>query len=192
MNQIIKYYDEACKNAEFGWQASCWASENDQYGRFVVASSSLTENCSVLDVGCGQGDYYKFIKQRYKNINYLGIDISEEMIKSAKIKNPNGNFEKIDVLESNLEADYVFALGTFNLKTKDQLSYIKKYIEKCYESCKKRLCVCLTSELAEEKCSDIYFYNPQYIFDIAISLSSRVIINTASITDEIVLHIIKS
>lgn len=44
----------------------------------------------ILDVGCGSGRDAKYFVN--KNYEYVGLDISEGMIKIAKEKNPNANF----------------------------------------------------------------------------------------------------
>ena len=68
--EIIKFYNESCENSTSGWEASRWFSEESQYERFAIAAGFLLPECSVLDVGCGTGDFYEFIKSRYKNIKY--------------------------------------------------------------------------------------------------------------------------
>lgn len=189
MNQIIDFYNEKSKTSQCGWQAACWESESDQYERFVFSTSIMQNNISVLDVGCGYGDFYNFLKKRYKNFNYTGIDISEKIIKKAKENNSFANFECADVLDYQIQSDCVFALGTFNLKV--QSEYIEKYIKKCYELSKQKSCIILTSESTKEKCDEVYFYDPKAIFNIAYSLCNKIIVNTASIDNEIVLLMYK-
>lgn len=48
----------------------------------------------VLDVGCGYGRFYQTFKKA--GAIYHGVDFSEEMIKLARTKNPDGNFEVAD------------------------------------------------------------------------------------------------
>ena len=46
---------------------------------------------SILDVACGNGSFLKMLEQQH-TVNGYGVDISEEMIKQAQLKNPNMNF----------------------------------------------------------------------------------------------------
>lgn len=188
---IPKFYDQSCEDSKYGWQASRWQSEDDQFERFVAASISLLHsNCSILDVGCGQGDFYDFIRSRYKGIEYKGIDVSEKMITKAKEK--HGNFENKDILNFEESFDYVFALGTFNLCTSDQYEYLTKHIKKCFECCKKSLVVALTSEASEVKYErPIYYYCPRKVLDLALQVSPYISINTAVLPSEIILSIYK-
>lgn len=48
----------------------------------------------ILDIGCGTGEIVKHLPQ----VDYLGIDLSEDYIKSARKKqHPNARFQRIDM-----------------------------------------------------------------------------------------------
>lgn len=53
-------------------------------------------NQNVLDVGCGIGAYYDLLKKKAKN--YVGIDITENMVKLARKRHPEGDFRVGGVL----------------------------------------------------------------------------------------------
>jgi len=56
---------------------------------------------SVLEIGCGTGNLAKhFINS---NLNYLGLDLSNDMIKLSELKNPNGRFLQADIINYSLE-----------------------------------------------------------------------------------------
>jgi cyclopropane fatty-acyl-phospholipid synthase-like methyltransferase len=190
LENISKFYDQSCENSKHGWQASRWQSEDDQFERFVASSASLHSNCSILDVGCGQGDFYEFIRSRYKGIEYKGIDVSEKMIIKAKEK--HGNFENKDILNFNEKFDYVFALGTFNLCVENQYEYLIEHINKCFSCCKKAIAIALTSEASDIKYErPIYYYCPKKVLDLALQVSPYISINTAILPSEIILSIYK-
>src|SRR4030043_722081 len=50
----------------------------------------------ILDLGCGNGRYFEYFKN--KNLNYFGTDISEKLIEIAKKKYPGVNFQAADGL----------------------------------------------------------------------------------------------
>ena len=59
--------------------------KNDLYlGEKFFLSKTLFENCSILDIGCAQGGFYKILKSFLKSFSYTGIDNSEKMIIRAK------------------------------------------------------------------------------------------------------------
>ena len=55
--------------------------ENHRHGRLVKKVYSMIEGESVLDVGCGVGYLFPFVKGRLK---YLGVDTSKSMLSKAK------------------------------------------------------------------------------------------------------------
>lgn len=190
---VADFYDQLCEDCELGWQAAGWMSEDNQYANFVLISSIISPNSSVLDVGCGQGDLYNYIKNN--KIKYCGIDISKLMIEKAKKKNPNIKFFQKDFLKENLEEnfDYVVASGAFSFKTTNQYEYIQKCIELCYNKSNKASAVTMTSELADVKFDEpLFYYNPVRIFEIALKFTPYVIINTSSLPNELVLFMYKN
>lgn len=189
---IADFYDQLCESCEPGWQAAGWMSEENQYANFVLISSIISSNSSVLDVGCGQGDFYNYIKN--KKIKYCGIDISKLMIEKAKKKNPSINFLQKDFLEENFENfDYVVASGAFSFKTNDPYNYIEKCINLCYKKSNKATAITMTSELADVKYDEpLFYYSPVRVLEIALRSTPYVIINTSSLPNEFVLFMYKN
>jgi len=65
---------------------------------------NIQKNDRVLDLGCGNGRYMDFIKKNRGQ--YFGIDNSEELIKIAKQKYPQDNFQIGDALALPFENDF--------------------------------------------------------------------------------------
>jgi len=68
----------------------------DQDVNNVIKLSKLGKN--ILEFGCGSGYFFKKLIQKNPDINYTGIDISENQIKNAKLINPEhkDNFSVLD------------------------------------------------------------------------------------------------
>jgi len=69
--------------------------DND-WKNFLSARATLLNrycnNRSVLDVGCGTGNFLEELRQDYQVKSFVGLDISAAMIAEAKNRYPNGNF----------------------------------------------------------------------------------------------------
>ncbi len=56
--------------------------KND-WSEFELLKSRIEKGSQVLDVGCGNGRLFKFIKDQ-ADVNYTGMDNSEKLIEIAK------------------------------------------------------------------------------------------------------------
>jgi ubiquinone/menaquinone biosynthesis C-methylase UbiE len=64
----------------------------------------VNPNLPVCEIGCGPGEISTYL--RYKRINVIGIDISEEMIRVAKELNPHIDFQVGNVFALNFADNY--------------------------------------------------------------------------------------
>jgi len=58
---------------------------------------------TVLDVACGTGEHDKFLRQHYA---VDGIDLEEDYLRAARIKNPAGRYTRADMTGFDLAATY--------------------------------------------------------------------------------------
>ncbi|HMS29287.1 MAG TPA: class I SAM-dependent methyltransferase [Saprospiraceae bacterium] len=68
----------------------------------------ISEESSVLDMGCGSGWLLEFIRQIDLNTKYYGIDFNEKFIEALRIKNSNdinASFDTVD-FENELSSEY--------------------------------------------------------------------------------------
>ena len=70
-------------------------------GRFVseiyFLEKIMRHGVRILDVGCATGGLYFWLQERYKDFSYVGIDVSEPLIKRARELWPNTNFFLSDI-----------------------------------------------------------------------------------------------
>lgn len=124
-NDLTKYY----KSNDSGIVG--WSSKHSQQTRYVQLLKYVEESDTILDYGCGVGDMFGFIGGKY---NYIGIDINEGMIKLAKEKYPNGNFNEMNDAFSfeKYEYDWFLASGVFSnyISEKEVIEILKPAFEK--------------------------------------------------------------
>ena len=83
------------------------------------------QETSVLDFGCGLSHFYAYIKESgLENIQYSGLDISEEFLAVSRQKYPDNHYYQVDLLEEDSslpQFDYIIMNGIFTQKC--DLSY---------------------------------------------------------------------
>lgn len=70
--------------------------------RAVIAVASPGAR-TVLDVACGTGEHDKFLKQHYA---VDGIDLNENYLRAARVKNPAGKYTRADMTDFDLSTTY--------------------------------------------------------------------------------------
>ena len=139
IKHLKNYYEKTLKIYKSGPKAVNWKNRKTQYLRFEkICEVGNLKNKRVLDVGCGLGHLVDYLAMKNIKVNYQGIDISEEMIKSAKsnINKKNVKFYCKNILDINkndlkkLKSDYVVNCGLFTVKNNLSSSEWWKYIQK--------------------------------------------------------------
>lgn len=125
---------------------------------------------SILDFGCGKGDFYGFLKNRNIDVKYTGLDINENLIKLAKEKYPGMDFRVFDIEREELKEDFdfVFLCGVFNLKVEDLEDYIKSTLLNLFRHCKNALAFNALSAHNPRKDFELFYLSPEDILSFAI------------------------
>ena len=85
----VETWDSQYENGD--WQILDCDAERAHYEAISEFLSEYAPEKSILDVGCGPGVTRSFLKID-DPLKYLGIDLSEEAIKQAKKRFPDGHF----------------------------------------------------------------------------------------------------
>ncbi|MBT8604115.1 class I SAM-dependent methyltransferase [Polynucleobacter paneuropaeus] len=171
---VGSYYSE--KLQQFGEtpKGVDWNSETSQSLRFSKLLGLIGDETSfsINDLGCGYGSLYPFLYSMYSSFEYIGYDISADMIAAATARHANftnAAFHKSEHI--NNRADYCVASGIFNVRLSyadgDWWEYIKSALDEMNKYSKKGFSFnCLTSYSDPEKMRDYLFYaDPCKLFD---------------------------
>lgn len=136
-----------------------WSEPGSQLKNFKMVAKYISEGDSVLDFGCGIGDFYRYLEEKNKKpSNYLGVDINKNFIEDAKKTYKDQNFKLIENL-SDIKGkfDKVCAIGVFTwfITKKDFISTINKL----YDVSNKEVLITL---LYDEYRVDYYFWEKKY------------------------------
>lgn len=83
--------------------------------KIVLPLLKKNNKLRILDIGCGTGQLIKEISNEYEHVNYLGIDVAENMIKEAKnnnLKNKNIKFKTCPIEKFNTKDKFDIIICT--------------------------------------------------------------------------------
>lgn len=115
-------YREAVERFGAGFHATLWSSREAQQRRFdVVLSMADLGRCTVLDAGCGHGDFAQHLIERgVEYRRYIGIDGVKELIDAARARGmPRCEFAVADLVHdraplAQASPDFTCISGTLN------------------------------------------------------------------------------
>lgn len=189
--QMIARYSERYNNLGYSVHTLGWGSKEQQTYRFAQSLSLIdfSPEKSILDIGCGFGDYLALITAQEKSYkNYYGWDINPDLINEAKRiwgdnKNVAFSVMNLGMMDSFKEvADIGVMFGVLNLNLGDKMDnyeYSFKMIRNAFECVKEVLVVDFlsnrfTPDYAPE--SFVFYHDPARVLDFALSLSPNVVI----------------
>ncbi len=121
------------------WNIVAERYDNARYSKsnpaFEFFCKQIPERASILDIGSGTGLPFAELFLE-KGFNYLGIDISSQMIKIARKNVPLANFKELSMtnLVFNEEFDGVFSHYTMLLLNPDMFKDVARKIVKSLKS----------------------------------------------------------
>lgn len=151
-----------------------WNGEESQLMRFQQLLKVVEGNSdfSIVDMGCGYGALIDCLRKDFVNYKYIGIDISEEMIISARSRYGQNELIQFHVSAmSPTKADYCVASGIFNVKLKHNENewwyYLSSTLDNLNDISEKGFSFnCLTTYSDAEMMRDyLYYADPCKLFD---------------------------
>jgi len=110
-------------------------SQEGQFARFVkLAEIGDLRGKRVLDLGCGIGDLYPVLQEKFGDFDYTGIDIVPEFISHATARFPAARFVCQDILLDPLAEDYDYVLisGIFNNELPEGTELLKAILRAAF------------------------------------------------------------
>ena len=117
-------------------QALGWRDKRSQTERFVVlVSGGLDADASLLDIGCGQGDLYSWLRENEYWVHYRGIDLTPAMVARARTRFPEAQFEvgSLFDLDDSHRAHHVVASGIFYLRQEAPFEFLQTAVTHLYQ-----------------------------------------------------------
>lgn len=171
--RLVSHYESRLKQYGPTTKGMDWPNKDEAVIRYnahidliVSHSSNLSagSECSVLDLGCGVGILSDYLKLRFPNSVYTGVDLSEDMIAVAIKERPSEVFYVEDIFQSSLPAhDFVFVNGVLTEKLEfseeEMQEFAASFLVAAYESCGKAMSFNAMSEFVDWKRDDLFHWS---------------------------------
>jgi SAM-dependent methyltransferase len=153
-----------------------WKDVESQQIRFkALAGIGDLSGRSVLDTGCGYGDFLPYLSASYQDFTYTGMEQIPELLKEAVVRYrhlPETTFIQGNFTTAVLPAvDYVFASGSLNYRSTDP-EFIFKVIDKLYGACNYGFAFNLLNHIVPNGL--LVAYNPKQIISYCSSICPEV------------------
>lgn len=197
-SRILSYYDSLLE--EYGPndpRSIGWASESTEQIRYTILSEIGDLNShSILDVGCGFGNLYDFLRNKNLSFSYKGIDINPKAIMIAKEKHPNINFETVDFGNyKNDKYDYIFCSGALSFKIPNYKQFYFEYIKKMFNCSTIGIAFNMLNDKNNTNLEDdkLYAtYSVKEVQDFCLTLTSRITIRENYLPNDFTVYLYHS
>ncbi len=178
-NRTVRHFSRLLERFGNSAKSLDWSNEISQHLRFRILSEvGHLSGTKVLDVGCGLGDMWDWLKRNGIDVDYTGIDITPAMISAARARFPSVEFVPGDVFDEKLSSsrfDYVLSSGLFYYRQEYPLRFMKATIRKMFEIATKAVAFNSLSEWASNKESGEFYADPTEILTFCKGVSSELI-----------------
>ena len=189
LGNVAEYYSDRLR--KFGTTAKGvdWNDPKGQFLRFeqlakLILQSTLPRKAiSIADYGCGYGAFLGYLHQAIPDdieYEYLGLDVSADMIEASRKKWKDDNRSRFTVgHQPDKKTDFAIASGIFNVRldtaNAEWLEYILDTLDTMAQFSNMGFAFnCLTSYSDEDRKADHLFYaDPCFIFDYCKTKFSR-------------------
>jgi SAM-dependent methyltransferase len=170
--ELLTFYDRHLKDFGDAPQAVRWTPGGQlrRYETFIAITGELSRK-SVLDFGCGKGDFYGFLKDGGWFPFYCGIDVNANLVALAKSKYPEAEFIALDIDEEDLPRrfDIVILCGVFNLRIAGIEESARHILKKLFGLCREAMHVNFLTYDTPQRSVELFYVKPEEIRQFAVA-----------------------
>src|SRR3954470_20354571 len=97
---LVKLYEDRYSQLGCDVRSLGWNTVADQRLRFkVLCDIGDLSGASICDVGCGFGDLLPYLRDRFTDITYMGVDVTGSFVAEAARRFPEAEFQCVDIVE---------------------------------------------------------------------------------------------
>ena len=200
-SRVKSYYAEFLGHADDARRVA-WRCSYGQEVRFeellgAIEPTELTGR-SVLDVGCGLGDLFSYLRKRGNQVDYTGVDIVPEMVAAARERHPEGRFDVRDILSSPIDKtfDIVICSGALTVRVPDHDLFVQKMLAQMLKLARLAVSVNFQSTRAFRsnpmalQNDDLYYADPLKLYAFCRSLCPWTVLREDTLASDFCIHML--
>lgn len=177
LKQIDKY-DRSANRYGISSKAVYLSDQQKQYYRFFELIDGLdmdTASKTVLDIGCGNAELYRFLNLIGFRGSYSGFDINKKLLGQAKKRFPGIDVSQVDIMEQKAKKqyDYVVMSGLFNLNTGQTKEWVFAFLKRMFSYSRDKMVFNAVSTHVNFYDRKMFYLNPEEILSYCIKYLSQ-------------------
>ena len=179
VQQLNAFYNAQYAKYGSDSRSTGYSPEGQRVRYDMLASITDLNGKSVLDVGCGLGNFLEYMNEQGIKVDFTGYEINSNFICECRQKFPGVAFELRDIIQDPPEPggfDVVFFNGGLNTKIDDNEGVMRKLLKVMVEACRELCAITLTSTYAGDSHRHDFnhYFDPCQSFTFAKSLTNKV------------------
>lgn len=149
--------------------------------RHSIHSSALQgSKPSILEIGCGLGDFYNYLVHCGQDCSYCGYDIVPEYIAECRRLYSKASFTVRNVFMDGIEGSYDTVVMSQVLNNRyrksDNMKVMQQALTLAFRHTRISVSVDMLSTYVDFRNPDLFYYSPEEIFRMAKSIAPRVVL----------------
>jgi SAM-dependent methyltransferase len=177
--RIANYYQDLVQKYGHDPRACDYGRPQSQEIKFRVLSEAMpVKGRSVLDVGCGFADFHRFLRDRYGEVRYSGIDVCPAMVQEARRLDPGCEVKLANILDASIRErfDLVTANGIFYLLGDEAWPTMQEIVRRMYAVAEHAVAFNSLSSWAEDKDAGEFYADPAEVLQFCRTLTPWVVL----------------
>jgi len=181
VNLVIQRYQRRIAEHGATFASLNSGSQEKQAIRQSVHASALRgDRPSILEVGCGLGDFYRSLMAQNRDCVYHGYDIVPEYIAQCRRDYPQSTFEVRNIFLDGIDGSFDTVVMSQVLNNRyqksDNMQVMQRALELAFQHTRISVSVDMLSTYVDFRNPDLFYYAPEEIFRIAKAIAPRVLI----------------
>jgi 2-polyprenyl-3-methyl-5-hydroxy-6-metoxy-1,4-benzoquinol methylase len=179
LDDVKKRYQNRIEQFGVSFDSLNSGDQAKQIARCEAHLKSMDINKShVLDIGCGLGSFYNFLKQNHAKYTYTGYDIVNEYINYCKEHYKDASFECRNIFEDGIEGTYDTIVMSQVLNNRysssDNMEVMCNAIELAFKHTTHSVSIDMMSKYVDFENPELYYYQPEEVFKYAKKVTKKV------------------